>query len=234
MASYGSIGVIRDRVSGLSFGGRVGERMYLVTEDGKISYSFHLAPREIDYGGFNQAWVETERSGNTPLLLRKGDNLDTMSFTFMMVETRNRDFVEMTESILALKAVAKSRLRVLVSYSRLEAGLWRVTDASASSVLRHPDPANNEPIQATATVKLTRASDPAVAIGPVSGGTQPAPAAPKPAPPRTHTVVKGDTLWGISQRYYGKGASWPRIFDANRSKIKDPHWIYPGQVFVIP
>jgi hypothetical protein len=233
MANFGSIGVIRDRVSGLVFGGRVGERMYLVTEDGKVSYSFHLAPRSIEYGGLAQNWVEAERSGNTPLLLRKGNNLKTMSFSFTMVETRNRNFVEMTESILALQAVAQSNLRVLVSYSRLEAGLWRVTDASVTSSQRHPDPSNNEPIEAVASVKLTRASDPAVAVGPVSGGAAPAapPAAPKA---RTYTVVKGDCLWNIALRYYGKGALYTRIFDANRSKIKDPHWIYPGQVFVIP
>jgi len=46
--------------------------------------------------------------------------------------------------------------------------------------------------------------------------------------------VKGDCLWNIAQRFYGQGALWPRIFDANRSQIKDPHWIFPGQRFVIP
>jgi LysM repeat protein len=233
MASVGRIGVIRDRISGVNITGRVGERMYLATEDGKVSYSFHLAPQEIEYGGLAQAWVQTERSGNTPLLLRKGDDLDTLKFSFMMVETRGRE-IEMTESILALKAVAKSRLRVLVAYSRLEAGLWRVTEASAQSLYRHSDPKNNEPIRAMASVALTRASDPAVAVGPVTGGTTPAPGNEEAAPPRTYTVVKGDTLWGIAQRYYGAGAQWNKIFDANTDQIKDPHWIYPGQEFVIP
>lgn len=57
----------------------------------------------------------------------------------------------------------------------------------------------------------------------------------KPAPKkRTHTVVRGDTLWGIAQRYYGAGSKYTVIYNANRDKIKDPHWIYPGQVFTIP
>lgn len=234
MAGFGVIGVIRDRVSGVNITGRTGERMYLATEDGKVSYSFHLAPRTIDYGGLSSEWTETERSGNTPLLLRKGDSLDTLAFSFLMVETRNRDFVPMTESIIALRAVAKSRQRVLVSYSRLEAGLWRVTDASVSSSQRHPDATNNEPIEATASVKLTRASDPAVAIGPITGGTQPAPGPVKPAPVQTYTVRKGDSLWSIAQAKYQRGASWVKIFDANRDKVKSPHVIYVGQILAIP
>jgi nucleoid-associated protein YgaU len=51
-----------------------------------------------------------------------------------------------------------------------------------------------------------------------------------------HTVVKGDCLWCIARenRYYGNGFAWPKIYDANRDKIKDPDLIYPGQEFKIP
>lgn len=51
---------------------------------------------------------------------------------------------------------------------------------------------------------------------------------------RTHTVVKGDTLWGIAKKYYGDGKSYTKIFDANTKQIADPNLIYIGQVFVIP
>lgn len=51
---------------------------------------------------------------------------------------------------------------------------------------------------------------------------------------RTHTVVKGDHLWGLAGHYYQNHFRWKAIYAANREKIKDPHWIYPGQVFVIP
>ena len=56
---------------------------------------------------------------------------------------------------------------------------------------------------------------------------------PKPKP-RTHTVVRGDCLWIIARKYYGDGSKWPTIYNANKGKIKNPHWIYPGQVFTIP
>ncbi|KPQ20216.1 MAG: Nucleoid-associated protein YgaU [Rhodobacteraceae bacterium HLUCCA24] len=48
------------------------------------------------------------------------------------------------------------------------------------------------------------------------------------------TVQRGNTLWGISRRNYGRGILYVRIFDANRDRIRDPDLIYPGQVFTIP
>uniref|UniRef100_A0A7C4UF95 LysM peptidoglycan-binding domain-containing protein n=1 Tax=candidate division WOR-3 bacterium TaxID=2052148 RepID=A0A7C4UF95_UNCW3 len=53
-------------------------------------------------------------------------------------------------------------------------------------------------------------------------------------PQTTYTVVKGDCLWFIAERFYNNPFLWPMIYEANKDKIKDPHWIYPDQVFVIP
>lgn len=68
-----------------------------------------------------------------------------------------------------------------------------------------------------------------------------------PPSPVTHTVVSGDTLWGIAKTYYGDGLQWRQIYNANQAQIQtdaenaglwdpdDPgHWIFPGQVFTIP
>jgi LysM repeat protein len=49
----------------------------------------------------------------------------------------------------------------------------------------------------------------------------------------THTVVSGDTLWDLASSYLGDSSRWNEIYDANRDKISDPHWIYPGQVLTI-
>lgn len=51
---------------------------------------------------------------------------------------------------------------------------------------------------------------------------------------RTYTVKKGDCLWNIAKKYYGKGSEYPKIYNANKDKIKDPNKIYPGQVLTIP
>ena len=56
---------------------------------------------------------------------------------------------------------------------------------------------------------------------------------PEPEPAaRTYTVESGDTLWAISERFYGDGSKYQVIADA--SGISNPDLIQPGQVLTIP
>ena len=63
---------------------------------------------------------------------------------------------------------------------------------------------------------------------------------------KTYTVKKGDCLWNIAKKFYGKGAQWKKIYNANKSTIEaaakkhgkksssNGHWIYPGTKLTIP
>lgn len=51
---------------------------------------------------------------------------------------------------------------------------------------------------------------------------------------KTYTVKSGDCLWNIAKKYYGNGAQYTKIYNANKGKIKNPNLIYPGQVLTIP
>ncbi|WYP24745.1 LysM peptidoglycan-binding domain-containing protein [Alkalihalobacillus sp. FSL W8-0930] len=70
-------------------------------------------------------------------------------------------------------------------------------------------------------------------------------AAKRPAkkPDKTYKVKKGDTLWAIAGRQYGKNTDWRKIWNANKAMMikrdkrnnRQPgHWIYPNQTLRIP
>lgn len=77
--------------------------------------------------------------------------------------------------------------------------------------------------------------------------SQPPPPAPRPQL-RIHVVTpwptQGSTLWGIAQMYYGNGARWPEIYNANRAGttrpdgspgfISDPNYLRPGDLVWVP
>ena len=63
----------------------------------------------------------------------------------------------------------------------------------------------------------------------------------------SYTIKSGDCMWNIAKKFYGNGATWKKIYEANKTVIentakkyrngKDSNngwWIYPGTKIVIP
>ena len=54
---------------------------------------------------------------------------------------------------------------------------------------------------------------------------------------KTHKVAKGDSLWAIAQKHYGKGSLYTKIKEANKTKypsLAKNNIIYPNWELIIP
>lgn len=63
---------------------------------------------------------------------------------------------------------------------------------------------------------------------------------------RQYTLKAGDVLWNVAKKFYGSGAQYTKIYDANAQKIEEVarqhgkkssdhgHWVWPGTVLNIP
>src|SRR6266581_4960464 len=49
------------------------------------------------------------------------------------------------------------------------------------------------------------------------------------AEPTVYVIQKGDTLWGLSDRFFKDAYYWPNLWARNPQHITNPHFIFPGQ-----
>ncbi len=100
------------------------------------------------------------------------------------------------------------------------------TAPAASATAPATAPAETAPApvtEADASAKAAKPSEPAqVAQAPLTGTKS------------SVIIRKGDTLWQISRRVYGKGVRYTTIYLANKDQITNPDRIMPGQVFGVP
>lgn len=180
------------------------------------------------------SWTEVARPGREPLLRQTAPRL--WKVQLQVVFTLPGGLTSVEGGLITLHRFANHPSPVLVVYSLLESGFWRITDMPIRSTRKHP--VTNETVRAEVTLSLTREPNPpAVVPGrPAAAPSRIVSPAPKPtakAPAVTrYTVKSGDTLSKIAARFYGNASLFTLIATAN--KIKNPNLIKPGQVLTIP
>lgn len=84
---------------------------------------------------------------------------------------------------------------------------------------------------------VLQGGNPPIGVTPPKPVHTPAPTQNQPA--RTVTVgawpAWNSTLWGISEHYYGNGADYMKIYNANKATVgNNPSLLHPGEVLTIP
>ena len=137
----------------------------------------------------------------------------------------------MTRTTPAGQLLFDTNIKVSVEDYTIEESATNGLDVSVEVKLKQYRDYSTKTVAIKTTVKHNDSKDTAVKKTATEQTTRPATNAPQT---KTYTVKKGDTLWGIAKKYYGNGAKYPTIYNANKGKIKNPNLIYVGQVFTIP
>ncbi|KNZ71099.1 peptidoglycan-binding lysin domain-containing protein [Thermincola ferriacetica] len=174
--------------------------------------------------------IPQDRPGRIPLALKKILAF-TAIFTICLLSVMYRD---LTKPVREDNVVQDERPRITASNTdeTRKAGQsgsrksLPVADNSSTLTHKKASEASSEKPGTTSSSTHEIPSESAVPPDSIAG---------KPFTPEggaTYVVQKGDSLWSISEKYYGTGFSFYKIMREN--KIINPNTLHVGQVLIIP
>jgi nucleoid-associated protein YgaU len=202
--------------------------MAVTTVDGK-RYSLYSSPSQFEHGEVAR-FGSIDREGLKPITRNMGAGLRTLAFTHTIASLDYQKSIEHVVAPLTRLARDGAKVRFVGGSTEYEQGVWwNIKALPVSAAQRAQD---NRASRVTLSWSLEEAVD--VTVNIVRALPKPPPPKPAPAAARQHRVVPGDTLWAIAARYLKNPLRWPEIYRLNAKIIRNPHWIFPGQVFKIP
>lgn len=113
----------------------------------------------------------------------------------------------------------------------------RIVEVEMLSALKSDQQTTERPVRTAPVMPArriqedyTREYTPPVSIPRIERVVEPA----APAAMQKYTIMEGDTLQKVSQKFFGTTKKWYEIYKANQDTLKGPDKIYPGQVINIP
>jgi len=208
-------------------GGRRRSREVTVQTSGGAKRRLLKTPNEFTFSQ-TAPIAEVERAGRKALTRVEGEDNKRIKFSHLLA------YPDPSKSVQAdvdwLRARARNGDRVKFTGMPPEfAGWWFIVSLEVDVQLMTPA---HRIARAELSWQLVEAVDHAARVRSIKA---PPKSQPSRSPVRrTHTVKSGDTLSHIALRYLGKATRWPEIYRLNKSRIRNPNLIFPGQTFKIP
>ncbi len=179
------------------------------------------------------SYAEHERNGEKAYLEFNGNGLDTLTLVIVADARYGIKPLEVQRKLYEKKAAGQAENFVLGG-KRMGDNPFVITDITEEFKILHID---GRPIRISFQITLKEYANRAAEIATIPPARQIGDGIRKAVKTsnETYTVIKGDCLWNIAKKFYGSGAQYTKIYNANRSIIGgNPNLIYPGQVLSIP
>lgn len=206
-----------------------------------VSREVFRTPNNMTWGG-SARYATHERHATHALTEFTGLDPDNFSFDMLLTAALGVDPMEELVKIWGYERDAEAVGLVIGGHGY---GKYRWTVKKHETKIKYTDTAGDLYAVEVSVELLEYLKKETVNTGSSSAAQSPAPAATGGGDGggasdgggsgTTYTVKKGDNLWTLARKFYGSGADYTKIYEANRDVIGgNPNLIYPGQTFTIP